>query len=136
MPTAAYATEGQLTAWLPTGTAATDGARLLIRASELLDGAVRASFAVDTVTDLPTDEAVATAMADACCAQAEFWLDVGEDHDVEGLAGARVSIGHLSLGRLPPELAPRARRILHTAGLLGSMAADTTAATFFATAGA
>lgn len=117
MPIAAYATAEQLTAWLPDGVTVDDGGRLLARASGVLDDHVRAPFDVHTDTDLPTDDDIATAMADACCAQVEFWLEVGEEHDINGLAGSRVSVGQLSLERLPPVLAPRAARILGNAGL-------------------
>lgn len=118
MPTAPYATDAQLTAWLSTTAEVVESERLRRRASELLDRHVRAWFTVDTDTDLPTETTLASALADACCAQVEFWLDVGEDHDIEGLAGTRVGIGHLSLEQLPPELAPRAQRLLANAGLL------------------
>lgn len=117
MPAAAYATDEQLTAFLATGTVVTDSGRLLRRASELLDRHVRAWFHVDNATDLPTDETVAEAMADACCAVVEAWLEVGEENDVDGLAGTKVSVGHYS-GERSPELPPRAQRFLTNADLL------------------
>lgn len=128
--TVAYATEADLTAWLAAGTVVDDADRLLQRASELLDDTVTSGFAVDTVTDLPTDTDVAAAMRDACCAQVEYWLEVGEDHDVVGLAGTSVTIGHLTLAKLPAKVADRARRILRNAGLLGG-ARPTASEAFF-----
>lgn len=134
--TVAYATEAALTAFLPASVASVpDAGRLLERASELLDDKVRRGFAVDDGTQLPTDTAIASALEQACCAQVEFWLDVGEEHDVEGLHHRQVSIGHLSMSSLPPELAPRAQRILHLSGLLTSSGIGTTTGAFFATQG-
>lgn len=111
-----------------------DADRLLLRASELLDEKVRLPFAID-VDGLPTDPDIAVALRDACCAQLEFWAEVGEEHDTGGMANRQASIGHLSLQQLPPELGPRARRILAVAGLLTASGIDTTAARFFATQG-
>lgn len=124
--TVAYATVDELHSYVSASADLGDEAdRWLERASELIDDTVRASFAVDDTTNLPTDTAVIAAMRDATCAQIEFWLEVGEDHDVEGLADRQVSIHGLSLQALPPELAPRARRIMRTAGLLNSSAIAT-----------
>lgn len=115
----AYATEADLTAFLPAGTVVDDADRLLARASELLDGTVLTPFAVDSETDLPTDEEVAAAMRDACCAVVEQWLEVGEENDVDGLAGTQVSLTGYS-GQRAPSIAPRAFRILQTAGLMNA----------------
>jgi hypothetical protein len=115
-----YATEAQLAEWLPSGTAVPDAARLLKRASELLHGATRfALYDADPDTSMPTEAAVVSAFSDACCAQVEFWLDVGEEHDIEGLSGG-VAIGSLRLDKLPPRLAPRAVDALRDAGLLST----------------
>lgn len=131
-----YATEADLAEFLagsgytaPAGTAAT---RLLARASELLDDVVTRPYPVAAVTGLPTEADVAAAMSDAACAQVEFWLEVGDDHDVTGLANRQTSIGHLTL-TMPPELAPRAARILRGAGMMAPTDVDTTAGAFFAT---
>lgn len=130
--TVAYATEAALTAYLPSSVdTVPDADRLLERASELLDDKVRRPFAL--AAGLPTDTEIATALEQACCAQVEYWLDVGEEHDIEGLHHRQVSIGHLSMQSLPPELGPRAQRILALAGLLSSTLIDTTAVRFFAT---
>jgi hypothetical protein len=132
----AYATQAEAVAFLADG--ALDGysagevGRLLMRASEVLDDKVRRPFAVDGTTFLPTDASIAAAMSLACCAQIEFWLEVGEDHDVSGLANRGVAIGHLRVDALPPELGPRAKRILNGAGLLSGVTLDTTAERFFA----
>lgn len=108
----AYATTDELTAFL--GTSATlpdDADRLLARASELMDRKVRAPFTIDKTTGIPTDPAVATVMADATCAQVEFWIETGEHHDIDGLAGTNVNVAGYT-GERSPELAPRAERIL------------------------
>lgn len=116
--TVAYATVSDLESFI--GGEAPDGvARLLERASEVIDGVVRAPFDVDTTTDLPTDSTVAAALRDATCAQIEFWAEVGEEHDIDGSAGKSMSIGQLNISELPPVLAPRARRALSNAGLMG-----------------
>lgn len=127
--TVAYATEAELTAWLPTGTVVTDADRLLQRASELIDATVTAPFAVDSITDLPTDTDVAAAMRDATCAVVEQWLEVGEENDVDGLAGEQISVTGFS-GKRAPKIAPRAFRILQNAGLL-TVGTDSTASWFF-----
>lgn len=131
--TVAYATPAELDGYLPEGTVPLDAQRLLERASELLDDTVRRPFAIDDVTKLPTDTEIAEAMRDACMAQVEYWLTVGEAHDIEGMHDRGVSVGHLRVDALPPELGPRAIRTLHVAGLLSSTDLDTTAFRFFAT---
>lgn len=115
--TVAYATSAQLAAYLKGGTVPDDAARLLARASELIDATVRASFSVDTDTSLPTDADVAAALRDATCAVVEAWLEVGEDNDVDGLAGAQIAVQGYS-GPRAPTVPPRAARLLATAGLL------------------
>lgn len=91
-----------------------DISRLLLRASVLVDGAVRQPY--DTDTDgLATDTNIAAALRDATCAQVEQWIEVGEENAVDGLAGTARSTGG---GVRAPELAPRALRILLNAGLV------------------
>lgn len=114
----AHATEEQLNAYLADGVSVRGSGRILVRASEVIDDHVRASYTLNTTTDLADDSDVALALADAVCAQVEFWLEVGEEHDVDGSAGGQISVGGWSTNRLPPELAPRARRHLAAAGLL------------------
>lgn len=119
--TVAYASAAQLQAsvsaavWASVNAADVD--RLLARATELVDDHCFGAFAVDSDTNLPTDTDVADALRDATCAQVEFWVEVGEEHDVAGVAGRQVSIARFSIDRLPPVLAPRARRFLDDQGL-------------------
>jgi len=117
--TVAYATEADLADWLPADVDidGSEAARLLQRAAELLDDTVRAPFSVDSDTSLPTDADVAAALRDASCAQVEFWAETSEEHDVDGLAGSKYSVGGYS-GDRAPELAPRALRALNRAGLM------------------
>lgn len=115
---APYATPEDLTPWLPTGTTVAEPARLLARASELMDATVRCSYDVDG-DGLPTDATVAQALSDAVCAQVEYWAtEVGEEHDIAGMGGRQIRLLSLSMDALPPELAPRAHRALLIGGLL------------------
>ncbi|GAU67681.1 hypothetical protein SSP35_05_02480 [Streptomyces sp. NBRC 110611] len=120
-----YATPEQLAAWTGQPTPE-DAERLLARASEDIDSALlTAVYPVDDDGD-PTAATIAAALADATCAQVEYWLATGDDGT--GAAGHwdSVSIGPVSLsGRssAPPaasgvELAPRAARALRRAGLV------------------
>ena len=113
---AAYATTADLAAWLGTD-APEDSERLLRRASELLDATVYGAYAVDSATGLPADPDAAAALRDAACAQVEFWVEVGEAHDLDGGAGSQVSIGGLAMQR-PGRLSGRALDLLRTAGLM------------------
>lgn len=116
----AYATVEELRAeivGLPDDAQDSDLARQLERASELVDRYVRAPFVVGD-DGLPTDETVADALRRAVIAQVEQWCEVGEVNAIDGLAGTQVSTGGFS-GLRAPELAPRARHILITAGLMG-----------------
>lgn len=113
--TAAYATAEDLAAWLGRDAPA-DAARLLARASALLDVVVYASFATDD-SGLPCDAGAAATLRDAACAQVEFWLEVGEEHDVDGGAGSQVAVGGLSMQR-PGRLGDRALDALRTGGLM------------------
>jgi phage gp36-like protein len=90
--------------------------RLLIRASELIDEYVSATYAV-SATGTPSDSTTHDALRDACCAQVEFWLYTGEETDIEGVSG-EVSIGAAVSFTIPGRLGKRAQRILHNAGLL------------------
>ena len=112
----AYATSADYATF--TGTTAPDGiVRLLTRASELLDDYCRtAIYAVDT-DDLPTETDDIAAFRDAVCAQVEFWEAGDEEDDVLG------PLETLSIGGVSAKpanvltLAPRAARILRSAGL-------------------
>jgi len=95
-----------------------DAARLLARAAEKIDAhTLLAVYDVDD-QELPTDTAVAAAFREACCAQVEQWAEVGEENDIDGLAGTDLSVDGYS-GPRAPGLAPRARTILVNAGLAG-----------------
>jgi len=111
-----YATTADLDAFLGAAGPA-DADRLLLRASELLDAVVVAAFEVDADTELPTDTDIAAALRDAACAQVEQWVEVGEANAIDGLHGTSFALSGYS-GRRAPRLAPRARDILHAAGLL------------------
>lgn len=115
----AYATEAQYVDFAG-DVAPDDVARLLVRASELLDDIMTASFAVDAETGLPTDSQIAEALSNACCAQVEFWQEVGEGHDVDGLAGTTYMLTGTTgyQGKRAHVLAPRALRFLRQARLL------------------
>lgn len=97
--------------------------RLLARASELIDDHVRtAVYDVDD-DDLPTDADVIAAFRDAVCAQVEYWLASDEEDDILGPLQS-LSIGNVQAfpgagaNRVSPMyLAPRAARILRSAGL-------------------
>jgi len=121
-----YATVEQLAAD-PWGLTPPGAARLLVRASEVIDQALRtAVYDVDTA-GAPTDAAVIAALVDAVCAQVEFWETGDEEDDILGpvqsisLAGMQIQYGGsgvVSGGRVAPTyLAPRAHRILVNAGL-------------------
>lgn len=132
-----YATVEQLTGseevtgWLPAGTVVADADRLLRRASELVDEAVRVPFAVDE-DGLPTDTDKAQALADATCAQVEDWLEVGEENDVDGLAGTQLTVTGFN-GRRPPRYGPRMLRVLRNNGLISASQEGNLAARFFLT---
>ena len=121
-----YATVEQLAAD-PWGLTPPGAARLLVRASEVIDQALRtAVYDVDT-NGAPTDVAVIAALVGATCAQVEFWETGDEEDDILGpvqgisLAGMQIQYGGsgvVSGGRVSPTyLAPRAHRILVNAGL-------------------
>jgi hypothetical protein len=104
-----HATTGQLATWLDDD--APDGAEhLLDRATELIDEHIVSTYDID-------DDDVKAALADATCAQVEFWLEVGEEHDVSGQRG-QISVAGLQISKLPPTLALRARRALTRENLL------------------
>lgn len=110
-----YATADDYVAWSGQ-TAPNDAERLLRRASELLDATVTVPFAVRD-DGMPADPSDAEALRDATCAQVRFWVETGEEHDIDGLAGTTVNVGGVA-GRRPPVLAPQALRILRVAMLL------------------
>lgn len=125
----AYATAAQLGAWLdPTSTdpeavatayasrfGDSDPARVLLRASEVVEGAVLSGYTTDA-NGSPLDDDVAAWLADACCAQVEFWGVVSEQHDVAGVTTGTMSAGGVTHD-MPQTVAPRALRVLDRAGL-------------------
>lgn len=115
----AYATSTDYIAYA--GDAApSDVARLLDRASDLIDSIVTVAFTVDAVTNLPTSTTLAAALKQAACAQVEFWVkEVGEGNDVDGLAGTQVTISGY-MGKRAPRVAPRALDCLRKYGLIGA----------------
>ena len=118
-----YATVEQLAAD-PWGLTPSGAARVLVRASEVIDQALRtAVYDVDTA-GAPTDAAVIAALVGATCAQVEFWETGDEEDDILGpvdqlsLAGMSVKMSANQGDRVSPTyLAPRAHRILVNAGL-------------------
>lgn len=108
----AHATTAQLAAWLAVeeGDLPGDAERLLDRASETIDETVVAPYDDD-------DSDILDVLADATCAQVEFWIEVGEEHDVTGQRG-EIDIEGLHIRQLPGTLAPRARRALARGNLL------------------
>ena len=125
MATTPYATTQQLQAY--TGaTPPADATRLLGRASELIDDhIITAIYAVDA-QGYPTDQPIKDALADAVCAQVEYWLAGDEEDDILGptqgvsLGGMQVQYGAGTNRATPMYLAPRAARHLRAAGLLNA----------------
>lgn len=108
----AHATTAQLAAWLDIdeGDLVADAARLLDRATERIDEIVIASYDDE-------DPDTLDALADATTAQVEFWLEVGEEHDITGQRGS-IAVEGMRIGNLPRTLAPRARSALARENLL------------------
>jgi len=120
----AYATTDQLRTYLGGVQLPQDHKRMLDRASELIDDAlIGVVYDVDASGN-PTDDDVETALANAVCAQVEWWIETGDEH---GLASqfSSVSAGSVSLvransatsGTPAGPVAPRAIRHLRVAGL-------------------
>lgn len=108
----AHATTAELATWLGVaeGDLVSDASRLLDRATEVIDEAVVAPYD-------DTDSDILDALSNATCAQVEFWLEIGEEHDISGQRGEIETEG-LRISRLPGTLAPRARRALAGQNLL------------------
>lgn len=91
--------------------------RIIARASEAVDRiTARASFDTDD-TGAPTDDNVAAGLRMATCALVEQWMEVGEENDVDGLAGTQLSVTGYS-GMRAPIAGPRVLRPLTRCGLL------------------
>lgn len=125
MMATAYATSEELATWLNED-APENAAWLLDRATEVIDSVATAPFNVDLITGLPVDAGVAIALRDATCAQVRFWLEVGVENDVDGLAGSAVTVGGYQ-GKRAPERSPQALRIMRNAGLLATWPQSTAA---------
>ena len=93
-----------------------DTTRLLDRASELIETKIMHNY------DEEIEDHVEGAKQ-ATCAQIEYWLNMSEDIDITNMPH-NVSIGSFSMGSGQSssssftKLAPRARRLLFTSGLL------------------
>lgn len=115
--TDSFATVAELTARLSsTYTVPADAEKLLLKASELIDDYTRGSAQLGFDSD---DTALHTDLSDATCDQVEYWLEVGEEHDIIGPVGG-LQAGRVQIRNSPPTLAPRARRKLLAAGLVWS----------------
>ena len=126
MPLTAYATSADLTAW--TGAEAPLNADMLLRSATVL---VAAAANRDPYTDIPDADA-APVLRDATTAQAAAWITLGINPEAAGLDAAPVKnrkigsgdIGYDTTGQseartaAATELAPEARQILYTGGLL------------------
>lgn len=117
-----YATTGDLAAYLRTAPPA-NAARVLPRATEVIDDLLYGGYWPVDDDGLPTDTGYAAALRKAVCAQVEWWATIG---DPDGLGGSQsysdVAIGSVKLSRgqnaeKPPEIAPAALRALRAAGL-------------------
>jgi hypothetical protein len=119
-----FATSAELDVFIGTDYAVpVDADRILQRASEIVAFSTIGLYSGywHTVTVDDPHDTFTEGLRDATCAQVEFWLEVGEEHDIVGLTGA-VTSGRLFLSKLPQQLAPRARRFLLGAGLLHARA--------------
>lgn len=114
--TVAYATTAQLTEFIAGRTPPDDAARLLQRASELVDDIVCQPYSFDATTKIPTDPEIAEAFQKTACAIVELWMEVGESNDIDGLAGTDVAVSGFT-GKRAPERSRRAVRPLTALGL-------------------
>nr|WP_202535426.1 hypothetical protein [Streptomyces sp. SID4919] len=114
-----------MTAW--TGQPPPPGAdRMLARASEDIDDALRTAVYATDALGMPTNLTVVQALADATCAQVEYQLAAGDDGTGAADRWDAVSIGSVSMSRRRDgprapgdvDLGDRAHRALTRAGLL------------------
>ncbi len=103
-----------------------DAARLLARASELVnDHTLTAVYDIDTDGN-PTRSDVVDALRKAVCAQVEFWVASDEEDDILGpLQGMSSGATQQQYGAgenraTPMYLAPRAARHLRAGGLMSA----------------
>lgn len=115
-----YASVADLTAYLAnspyTVPDAPEAQRLLDRADELIN------YATFGRAELDPTAAQEISLKRASCQQVEYWLEVGEEHDVLGLRGS-LQGGRMQIQRMPGALGQRALRTLISAGLLWQGAA-------------
>jgi hypothetical protein len=110
-----------------------DAARLIKRATELIaDHTITAVYS--TYADgSPRDSRIISVFQNATCAQVEFWVTGDEEDDIQGpLVGMSVGNQQQQYGSganrvTPMYLAPRAARLLRTAGLMGASVHDSVA---------
>lgn len=116
-----YATQADLEAYLGAAWDVTgDPSRLLERATDLIDTATRRRARTFWADPLPDPLTVyQEELVKATCAQVEFWLEFGEEHDIVGLKGA-VNLGKLQISQLPDRLAPRAYDALRRGAIITS----------------
>lgn len=119
-----YATLAQLAAFLEVDEAdlPAGASRLLTRASELMDDKVVVPFLDSDGNFVDADPTTGQSdyqdsLRDAVCAQVEFWVEVGEEHDISGQRG-QISVQGLHISQLPGTVADRAKRALARYGLL------------------
>ncbi|GAA3890553.1 hypothetical protein GCM10022243_64290 [Saccharothrix violaceirubra] len=116
-----YATTADLVEYAGEAAVDDDSPRLLARASEEVDALLVAAVYPVDAQGYPVEQGTRDAVRRATCAVVEWW---GETGDPVG-AGAQFSeaaLGTLRFKRAdtgaPPDIGPRAARILATAGLL------------------
>lgn len=109
----AYASTSDLATYTGRTTDEDVATRLLDRAQELIDSVTMGRIDPDNEDHL-------LGASQASCAQVEYWLSNNESTDLEGGVRSQ-TIGKTSttFANAPSELAPRARRLLLTYGLLG-----------------
>lgn len=109
-----YATIPDLTARLSAVyTVPANADQLLLKASELIDFATQGKAQLAWYGD---DVDLKALLTQATCDQVEFWLEVGEEHDVTGLSGMMLA-GRVQIQKLPGYLGQRPLRTLLRAGL-------------------
>ena len=119
---AAYATVADYTSYsgaAPTGPQSTYD-RALTTASTLIDELPLATFDVDDA-GAPTDSDVAETLAEACCAQVQCWVELGNG-SLDQSAFRLAPLGPVSAGGVtvpvPRRYAPAALSALRRVGLL------------------
>lgn len=120
-----YATAAQLADYLDEAPPS-NARRLLRRASQMVDDALLTAIYRVDAAGMPVDAPVAAALAEACCAQVEWWGEIGDTAGsgaVATLAGARIGTvqlpGKAGTGDGIPDLAPAALAVLRRANLTG-----------------